>query len=166
MTIAPETVSRDAVAVSTHLNIAIPGSLAVFEVGSVISDIWQWLEMESLPLEAFCHHFLHRSLHTQIRFFLEPLLCQLVEMHPALETAIADKEVLLDITHHAFIPSLRSGQAFALRACPIGPATSGCKPVVSDQIDKAFIEFRSFAVRGPQHRTLLVVHQHFCRDTP
>jgi hypothetical protein len=45
-------------------------------------------------------------MNTRIRFLPQPLFGQLVEVSPALELPVSDEEVMLHLTHHAFVLAL------------------------------------------------------------
>ena len=76
-------------------------------------------------------------------------------MRQAVEGAVADEEVVLDVAHHALVLALGAGAR--------GPTGPRREAVVPGQIEKARIE--ADAVRPMlQDRRLLIVDEHFGRD--
>lgn len=150
-------VGGHAVAAAADVNVGIPAHLPDLAVSGVIAVGRQRAQQRHLTREALGNDLPDRPLAPLIRLFAQPVLRELIEMGPALEGAIAHKEVVLDVAHHPFILALglRPGR-------PTGPRH---KAIAARQIHKPRME-----PGGPAHgmledRRLLIVHQDLSRHT-
>src|SRR6185436_1500811 len=87
----------DTVAIAADLDVGVPADLARLPVRRVVALGWQRLQRRGLPGEALGHDLVHRAVHPRVGLLPEPLLGEPVEMGPALEGAVADDEVVLDV---------------------------------------------------------------------
>src|SRR5690242_21565176 len=76
-------------------------------------------------------------------------------MSPAVEVAIANKEVVLDVTDIALVLALRLGAGGATRARP--------ETIVPGEIDEARKEHDVAAATMGDHRALLIIYEHLAR---
>jgi hypothetical protein len=83
------------------------------------------------------------------------VLGQLIEMGPAVEGAVADEEVVLDVADVALVLALRLGSGRATGARP--------EAVMPGQIQEPRMEHDLAAAPMGEHRALLVIDQDFAR---
>jgi hypothetical protein len=88
---------RHRVAVAAHVDEGVPADLPLLPVRGVVAGGWQGLQLGGLAREALAHDFLHRTVQPLVRFLAKPLLCQLVQVRPALEAAVAHEKVVLHV---------------------------------------------------------------------
>src|SRR4029453_18696536 len=91
----------------------------------VVAAGGQRLQRRGLPGEALGHDLVHRAVHPRVGFLPQPLLGEPVEMGPALEGAVADEEVVLDVADVALVLPFGLGAS--------GPAGAGAEAVVAGQ---------------------------------
>src|SRR5206468_1168309 len=140
-----------AVAIAADLDVGVPADLARLPVRRVVALGRQGLQRWGLPGEALGDDLVHGAVHARVGFLPEPPLGELVEVGPALEGAIADEEVVLDVPDVALVLALglRAGRA-------TGPGTEA---VVAGQIDEARVELDVAATRVRDDGGLLIVDQ-------
>ncbi len=144
--------SRDTLAAATDIDGGVPADLPTLPVGGVIADARQRTECPRLAGKPLGHDLLHRPVAATIRLVPQPVLGELIEMHPTIDGAVADEEVVLDVADHAFV--------LALRLRPGRSARARYKPIVSRQIHKSWMEPGGATLRMRKGRRRLIVHQH------
>ena len=82
--------------------------------------------------EPLGHNLVHRAMHAGVGFLPQPLLGELIEMRSALEGAIADEEVVLDVADVAFVLALGLGAGRA--------ASPGAETIVAGEIQEPGME--------------------------
>jgi hypothetical protein len=92
----------------------------------------------------------------RIGFLPQPLLGELIQMGPAVEGAIADEEVVLDVADVALVFALGLGSCRPTRPRP--------EAIVSGQIEKPRMEDVAAAARMGDDRALLVIDEDLPRD--
>lgn len=101
---------------------------------------------------------MHGAVHPGVGFLPEPLLGQLVEVGPALEGAVADEEVMLDVADVALVLALGLGSGRAT-----GPRAEA---IVPGQIEEPGMELDGAAAPMRDDGGLLIVDQDLGRDAP
>src|SRR6185295_12520800 len=144
-----------AVAIAADLDVGIPADLARLPVRGVVAPGWQGLQGRGLPCKALGHDFVDGAVHPRVGLLAEPLLGELVEVGPALEGAVADEEVVLDVADVALVLALGLGPGWAT-----GP---GAEAVVAGQIEEPGMELDLAATPMREDGGLLIVDQNLGR---
>jgi len=139
------------VPVTAHVDVRIPGYLALFDVTGIERLFRQRSQCHSLGDEPIGNHLLDPTMEALIRIRAQPVFQLLVEVGPILEGAVALEEVVFDITHHAF--------HFAFGPGAIRTTGFGDEAVVIGQLLEARVELHR-ARDMLNHRGFLVVHPH------
>jgi hypothetical protein len=103
-----------------------------------------------LPREALGDDLVHGAVHPGIGLLPEPLLGELIEVGPALEGAVADEEMVLDVADVALVLALGLGPRRAT-----GPRAEA---VVAGQIEEPGMELDGAPAPMGDDGGLLIVH--------
>ncbi len=145
-------VFRYAVAVTPHLDIAIPGHLPDIVITGIEVSGGQGLQVGLLQDKARCRCLIELAKWTVVSFRLYPLHQQLIDMCQAVELPVTNEEVLLEVFHHAL------HLAFGL--CPAWAAGAWREAIVFCQLEEAVVEDNLATVVMFENGRFLVINQH------